>query len=127
MGQGRSSATQVMILGLAIIMCVLAIAQPTVGTPYTVGDAGGWTFNVVNWPNGKSFRAGDVLAFNYASSLHNVVVVNRGGYTSCNPQSGAKVYTSGKDNIKLSKGPNYFICTIPGHCQSGMKIAVNAA
>ena len=23
---------------------------------YTVGDAGGWTFNVVGWPNGKTFR-----------------------------------------------------------------------
>ncbi|XP_074321620.1 basic blue protein-like [Silene latifolia] len=127
MGQGRSSATQVMVLGLAIIMCVLAITQPTFGASYTVGDAGGWTFHVVNWPNGKSFKAGDALAFNYDRSLHNVVAVDEAGYTSCNPQSGAKVYQTGKDIIKLNKGANYFICTFRGHCQLDMKIAVNAA
>ncbi|KAH9605654.1 hypothetical protein KSS87_013576 [Heliosperma pusillum] len=129
MAEGRGSASsQVMVLGLATIMCVLTMTtQPTFGASYTVGGAGGWTFNVVNWPNGKSFRASDVLAFNYASSLHNVVAVNKGGYRSCNPQSGAKVFQSGKDTIKLNKGLNYFICSIPGHCQAGMKIAVNAA
>lgn len=28
---------------------------------YTVGDYGGWKFNVRGWARGKTFRAGDVL------------------------------------------------------------------
>ncbi|KAK4563316.1 hypothetical protein RGQ29_005716 [Quercus rubra] len=39
---------------------------------YTVGDAGGWTFNVVGWPNGKTFKTGDVLVFNYNPTEQNM-------------------------------------------------------
>jgi hypothetical protein len=62
--------------------------------------------------------------FKYDSSAHNVVPVSAAGYKGCTaPGGGAnKVYNSGND-----RGTNYFICSIPGHCQSGMKIAVNAA
>ena len=28
---------------------------------YAVGDDNGWDFGVDTWPNGKTFRAGDVL------------------------------------------------------------------
>jgi hypothetical protein len=62
------------------------------------------------------------IVFKYDSSAHNVVPVNAAGYNGCTAPSGAKVYKSGND-----RGTNYFICSIPGHCQSGMKIAVNAA
>uniref|UniRef100_A0A453MIF0 Phytocyanin domain-containing protein n=1 Tax=Aegilops tauschii subsp. strangulata TaxID=200361 RepID=A0A453MIF0_AEGTS len=55
----------------------------------------------------------------------------RGGvqpYKACaKPAKGAKVYKSGADRVTLNRGTNYFICSIPGHCQSGMKIAVTAA
>lgn len=65
-------------------------------------------------------------AFNYYPSFHNVAVVDVKGYKGCSPSSKAKIYTSGKDRIKLSKGRNYFICSIPGHCDEGMKLAVYA-
>lgn len=69
----------------------------------------------------------DVVAvFNYASGAHNVVAVNKAGYSSCRTPRGAKVYNKGGDRIKLVKGQNYFICNFPGHCESGMKIAVSA-
>ncbi|KAF5955145.1 hypothetical protein HYC85_008001 [Camellia sinensis] len=97
------------------------------GATYTVGGAGGWTFNLSNWPKGKSFKAGDVLVFNYDPTAHNVVAVDRGGYGSCTTPASAKVYKTGMDRISLAKGPNYFICNFAGHCQSGMKIAVNAS
>ncbi|KAL9234195.1 hypothetical protein vseg_009090 [Gypsophila vaccaria] len=126
MGQGRDSARPSLVVGLAFV-CLMAMTHTTFGATYTVGGAGGWTFNVVNWPSGKSFRAGDVLAFNYASNVHNVVEVNGGEYNGCSSPRGARVYQSGRDSIKLSKGLHYFICSIPGHCQAGMKIAVNAA
>ncbi|XP_057531746.1 basic blue protein-like [Amaranthus tricolor] len=126
MGQGSGSAR----LGLAIgvtILSLFALTNPILAATYTVGGAGGWTFNVNNWPNGKSFKPGDVLAFNYDKTVHNVVAVSKRGYDSCNSPKGAKTYQTGKDRIKLNKGANYFICTIPTHCQSGMKISINAA
>ncbi len=124
MSQGRGSAVAaVMVLGLVVVLhCEVAQAAT-----YTVGGPGGWTFNVVGWPKGKQFRAGDTLVFNYNSAIHNVVVVNKGGYDICSTPRGARTYRTGKDQIKLVKGQNFFICSIPGHCGAGMKIAVTAA
>jgi len=65
--------------------------------------------------------------FKYSSGAHNVVAVNKVGYGSCKTPRGARVYQSGNDQIKLVKGQNYFICNYVGHCESGMKIAINAA
>ncbi|XP_065871284.1 basic blue protein [Euphorbia lathyris] len=123
MGQGRGSAILGMIMFLYFMM--IQFEMGTAAT-YTVGDSSGWTFNVAAWPKGKHFRAGDIIVFNYSPAAHNVVAVNRGGYTSCKAQKGAKVYKSGKDRIKLVKGPNFFICTFAAHCQAGMQIAINA-
>lgn len=67
-----------------------------------------------------------VAVFNYDSTTHNVVAVDRSGYNSCKTPGGAKVFSSGKDQIKLARGQNYFICNYPGHCESGMKVAINA-
>lgn len=62
--------------------------------------------------------------FNYDPRVHNVVAVDEIGYSSCTAPRGAKVFDSGMDEIKLSRGHNFFICTLPGHCQAGMKIAI---
>nr|XP_007159597.1 hypothetical protein PHAVU_002G250700g [Phaseolus vulgaris]ESW31591.1 hypothetical protein PHAVU_002G250700g [Phaseolus vulgaris] len=68
-----------------------------------------------------------LVLFKYSSGAHNVVAVNKVGYGSCKTPRGARVYQSGNDQIKLVKGQNYFICNYVGHCESGMKIAINAA
>uniref|UniRef100_A0A6N2MMF1 Phytocyanin domain-containing protein n=1 Tax=Salix viminalis TaxID=40686 RepID=A0A6N2MMF1_SALVM len=68
-----------------------------------------------------------IAVFTYDPTIHNVVAVNRGGYSSCITPAGARVYKSGNDQIKLSKGQNFFICNVAEHCESGMKIAINAA
>ncbi|ESW31590.1 hypothetical protein PHAVU_002G250700 [Phaseolus vulgaris] len=123
MGLGRGSAVV-----LLISLCFLVLhSQMAHAATYTVGGSGGWTFNTVGWPNGKRFRAGDTLVFKYSSGAHNVVAVNKVGYGSCKTPRGARVYQSGNDQIKLVKGQNYFICNYVGHCESGMKIAINAA
>ncbi|XP_004290576.1 PREDICTED: basic blue protein [Fragaria vesca subsp. vesca] len=123
--QGRGSARFTVVQVVAVLLCLMAVQYVDAAT-YTVGDSGGWSFNTGKWPNGKQFRAGDVLIFNYDSTLHNVVAVGRGGYSSCTTPRGAKVLTSGNDRVKLAKGQNYFICNFPGHCESGMKVAINA-
>ena len=65
--------------------------------------------------------------FNYIPLIHNMVIVKEFGYTSCVALGGSGFYYSGADRITLAKGANYFICGIPGHCNLGMKIAVNAS
>jgi hypothetical protein len=66
--------------------------------------------------------------FKYDATAHDVVAVSAAGYKACaKPARGAKVYKSGADRVTLARGTNYFICSVPGHCQSGMKIAVTAA
>ncbi|XP_057729922.1 basic blue protein-like [Arachis stenosperma] len=128
MSKGRGSASLLMVMATLIpLTCLLFLVKPSNAATYTVGGPGGWSFNTNSWPNGKTFRAGDVLVFNYDSSTHNVVAVDRIGYSSCRTPGGAKVFRSGKDQIKIARGANYFICNVPGHCESGMKIAINAA
>ncbi|XP_027338719.1 basic blue protein-like [Abrus precatorius] len=127
MSQGRGSASSPMaMLTVISLLCLLLLVEHANAATYTVGGSGGWTFNTNSWPRGKRFRAGDVLIFNYDSTTHNVVAVDRSGYTDCRAPGNARVFSSGKDQIKLARGQNYFICNFPGHCESGMKIALNA-
>lgn len=70
---------------------------------------------------------GGGAVFKYGAGAHNVVAVNKAAYDTCKTPRGAKVYRSGNDQIRLTRGQNYFICNYVGHCESGMKIAINAA
>ncbi|XP_023523481.1 basic blue protein-like [Cucurbita pepo subsp. pepo] len=79
--------------------CCNGVAAAT----FVVGDSNGWNLGVEGWPNGKVFRAGDILT-----------------------PRGTKVFNSGNDEIMLSTGHSFFICTTPGHSQAGMKIAINS-
>ncbi|XP_050378814.1 basic blue protein-like [Argentina anserina] len=123
MAMGRGSAMAVFV----VVVLVALSSEWADAATYTVGDKGGWTFNVDGWPRGKTFRAGDTVVFNYGSAVHNVVAVNKAGYQKCSTTPGnAKVFQTGRDRIRLARGQNYFICSIPGHCQSGMKVAITA-
>ncbi|EPS59878.1 hypothetical protein M569_14927, partial [Genlisea aurea] len=127
MGKGRGSAAVIPVAAAAaVLMAVVFFSGAAEAATYKVGDDGGWTFNVNAWPSGKAFRAGDTLVFNYDPSMHNVVAVNNVGYNRCSTPYRSPVYQSGGDRVTLRKGANYFICNFPGHCQSGMKIAINA-
>ncbi|KAI3810357.1 hypothetical protein L1987_19969 [Smallanthus sonchifolius] len=126
MDEGRGSA-----MAVVAVLCLLVVAlqcEVAQAATYVVGGGSGWTFNTSGWVQGKKFKAGDVLVFNYQKGAHNVVVVNKAGYDGCSttPRN-AKVYTSGKDQIRLVKGLNNFICSLPGHCVAGMKIQISVA
>jgi hypothetical protein len=130
MAQGGGSARVVnknVLVGglLLLLLCVLQCVSVVEGATYTVGGRQGWGFQTNSWTAGKRFRAGDTLVFNYNPSVHNLVVVGAGAYRSCST-GGSRPLTSGSDKVTLRKGVNYFICSIPGHCTSGMKIAVPA-
>ncbi|KAF3332448.1 basic blue protein-like protein [Carex littledalei] len=122
MAKGSGSAIQASILVLALLCLVIHI-EIADAAPYNVG----WTpYTARGWPNRK-FKAGDVLVFKYYRSAHNVIRVNAINYNRCQTPKGARVLRSGNDRVTLTKGMNYFICNFPGHCESGMKIAINAA
>ncbi|KAG9151534.1 hypothetical protein Leryth_019736 [Lithospermum erythrorhizon] len=124
MAQGRGNAAG---FAVAIMLCLVVLqigaAQAKI---HKVGDQKGWTYNVATWPHRKTFKAGDKLYFKYNPMFHNVIAVTKKGYKKCIVPKGAKVYNKGVDKIKLVKGPNYFICGYPQHCQSGMKLAIYA-
>lgn len=81
-----------------------------------------WRDMYVNW-----YKCWYSAVFNYNPSAHNVVSVNKAGYNTCSvPRGGSRVYNTGRDQIRLVKGLNFFICSVAGHCQSGMKIAITA-
>ncbi|KAL3515605.1 hypothetical protein ACH5RR_022507 [Cinchona calisaya] len=122
-----SKAKVMTIFGMMVLLCALIQSNIASAATFTVGDSKGWTFNVAGWENGKSFKAGDVLVFNYPKGVHTVVGVGQNGYNTCNPSAG-QVFTSGSDRITLKKGGNFFICGVDSHCKNfGMKIAVNAS
>ncbi|XP_047088398.1 chemocyanin-like [Lolium rigidum] len=124
MAQGSGSARAVLAL---VLLCVLLHGDLAESKVYTVGDRGGWTLSSGGWSRGKRFRAGDVLLFKYGRGAHNVVAVNAAGYRSCSAPRGSRTYSSGNDRVTLARGTNYFICSVPGHCGAGMKMAINAA
>ncbi|KAJ4842311.1 hypothetical protein Tsubulata_026591 [Turnera subulata] len=125
--QGRCSASQAIVVTASLLSIILLHFETTEATTFTVGDTSGWTYNIQSWADGKRFKTGDVLTFNYDPSAHDVATVDLKGYNSCSLSLKSKTYSSGKDNIKLKKGKNYFICSIPGHCDGGLKIVVDAS
>ncbi|KAK4339946.1 hypothetical protein RND71_041408 [Anisodus tanguticus] len=118
------SGKQVSAIFWVTIMVLFSIQITNASTTYNVGDGAGWTLGASNWPNGKTFKTGDILVFKYPKGVHNVVIVNKANYDNCN--ASGKTFSSGNDSISLGKGTNYFICGIPGHCSGGLKMAVTA-
>lgn len=63
--------------GSVIFFVILMMLFITIGsqitnastTTYNVGDNGGWTLGVSNWPNGKNFKIGDVIGMKLVSLL----------------------------------------------------------
>ena len=56
--QGSGNAIVVSIL---VLLGMLLHCENVWAATYAVGDDNGWDFDVDTWPNGKTFRAGDVL------------------------------------------------------------------
>ncbi|OEL35023.1 hypothetical protein BAE44_0003958 [Dichanthelium oligosanthes] len=125
-------ATLPTIAAAVAIVAVVALLPATApaAKSYRVGDDSGWDDTGVDygaWAAGKKFRVGDTLEFLYAEGIHNVVEVDAQSYAACAVLGGnATTLTSGDDRVVLGQaGQWFFICSVEGHCQSGMKLAVN--
>ncbi|KAI3978604.1 hypothetical protein MKX01_015779 [Papaver californicum] len=111
----------------AVLMVFCIAAVPNLAKEYIVGDAEGWAVNVNydSWVSGKTFTVGDSLVFN-SGPMHTVDEVSETDYDSCANDNSITSDSSGASTISLTtSGTHYFICGAMGHCDSGMKLAVN--
>ncbi|XP_044946684.1 blue copper protein-like [Hordeum vulgare subsp. vulgare] len=115
---------------LLALLVAAGCAGMAAATSYAVGEAQGWATGVdySGWTSGKSFAVGDTLVFSYASKVHTVTEVSQSGYTSCSGTNALANDDSGATTVPLkTAGTHYYICNVPGHCASGMKLAVTVA
>ncbi|XP_022752837.1 blue copper protein-like [Durio zibethinus] len=113
-------------VGMACLLLVLCLVVPSLATVYTVGDTSGWTTGVdySTWTNGKTFKVGDSLVFNYPTT-HTVEEVSSSDYSTCTVGNPVTTDNSGATTVALkTAGTHYFICGVIGHCGNGMKLAV---
>lgn len=55
-----------------------------------------------------------------------MVVVDAQSYEACAVPSNAPTLTSGDDSVELGQAGRWlFICGVEGHCEAGMKLAVD--
>ena len=50
--------------------------------------------------------------------------VDVSGYMEWKAPDGTKVYSTGNDSFEMPGGKAYYICTIPCHCEKGMRIGI---
>ncbi|KAB8115083.1 hypothetical protein EE612_055138 [Oryza sativa] len=64
----------------------------------------------------------------HLAGVHNVVAASAAEYRSCKVRNSADAAATaaGSAKLDLKKGVNYFICGVPGHCATGMKLRVVA-
>ncbi|GMH22363.1 hypothetical protein Nepgr_024206 [Nepenthes gracilis] len=116
-------------MGIAdgVLLILLLAAAAAVAPAY-----GAQTYSVVwglgndysSWAS-KTINVGDTIVFNYDSSTHDVVSVDKSDYSNCVSGNAIQSYNDGKTSIPLTKpGPLYFICGTPGHCP-GMQLQIN--
>ncbi|KAL3698490.1 hypothetical protein R1sor_012566 [Riccia sorocarpa] len=123
--QGSGSAVS---KGLILVLCVLLVAQSAAASNIVVGGSRGWALgvNYNTWASKTRVRTVDNLVFKYNRNLHDVVVVSKTNFYSCNANRPIARFKSGTDFVKFSKpGTHYVICGVPGHCKAGMKLAIN--
>lgn len=117
------------IMGLLIVaLSLFGFVRAT--SLYEVGDSNGWTTTVgldyyKTWSSSKTFYVGDVLIFQHNKTFHNVMEVSFQDFESCNPNSPLTTYHCQYEPVILNRtGHYYFICGVPGHCESGQKLDV---
>ncbi|KAI3875804.1 hypothetical protein MKX03_023727 [Papaver bracteatum] len=130
MGAMRTPLACKFLLVSLILVGLSSISIANASKVYVVGGTKQWGFvgSYNKWCTRRSFFVGDAIVFKYPEGAHNTVRVSKTGYKSCKAtdREFAKAMWTGNDKYTLRKGNNYFICGIPGHCSSGMKVNVFA-
>ncbi|KAK9141728.1 hypothetical protein Syun_011128 [Stephania yunnanensis] len=67
----------------------------------------------------------DSQVFNFPTQQHDVAEVTKAAFDSCSGTNPISIQRNGPATIRLnSTGNHYFICTFPGHCNAGQKLAI---
>ncbi|XP_031128781.1 stellacyanin-like [Ipomoea triloba] len=132
-------ANKLMSMGLVIALVAAAVASMLHGssaqTTHVVGDTSGWTIPTNGgastysaWASRNTFTVGDILVFRFSTGAHDVTQVSRAGFDGCNATNPISQNTNGPANITLTTaGQHYYICSVPGHCGIGQKLAINVS
>ncbi|KAH9561695.1 hypothetical protein CY35_05G036800 [Sphagnum magellanicum] len=105
-----------------LLLGVLLQLQAVAATEYTVY----WSYPnyenyFSNWNKGSTYVVGDSIEFLYNAEAHNVVRVNNQQYDDCS--TNAQPVADGATVFRLNEpGMYFFMCTVPGHCEAGMKL-----
>lgn len=116
---------------LALVLMMVSLhVEISFGAIYKVGDSAGWTtignVDYKQWAASKTFELGDIITFEYNSRFHNVMRVSHSEYRSCIASSPLNTFSTGNDSYTVTtRGHHYFMCGVPGHCQSGQKVDIN--
>ncbi|KAJ4745617.1 Early nodulin-like protein [Rhynchospora pubera] len=112
-----------------VLLLFLGLTSFCTAAVLKVGDDKGWTIvgnvNYSSWASAKKFKIGDVILFEYNKNFHNVMLVSKKDYKSCNATNPIATYNSGNDSITITRsGHNFYICGVPGHCAIGQKVDI---
>ncbi|XP_038878561.1 umecyanin-like [Benincasa hispida] len=119
-------------IGIVFLVTVVATTVRHVAEAIEihVGGDGGWLrpsspdFYSL-WAAGLNFTVGDVLVFSFQTGAHNVAGVTKDGYDNCNTSNPKFLNTTSPFSFTLETLDDfYFICTVPGHCSAGQKLAI---
>ncbi|KAF5732518.1 Mavicyanin [Tripterygium wilfordii] len=107
----------------------MALFGDSLGSVYNVGDSTGWSslgsFDYNGWAASMNMQVGDSIVFTYNPQLHNVMQVDKDDYVKCSTTHPKATFTTGNDGfIFNTPGTFFFICGFPGHCSSGLKMAI---
>ncbi|PUZ71093.1 hypothetical protein GQ55_2G287400 [Panicum hallii var. hallii] len=131
---GQLLCTKMAASASALVAVLLAAGYAALASPattHTVGGVHSWMTGVdyAAWASDKTFAVGDKLLFSYVRTDHTVTEVSRSGYDACSGgDARSEDNNSGLTTVTLATpGAHYFICVVPDHCASGMRLAVNVS
>ncbi|KAK9075781.1 hypothetical protein SSX86_004110 [Deinandra increscens subsp. villosa] len=121
----------VVVVAAMLVVCMQKSTAAAASSVYTVGGSAGWTtignVDYKQWAATKTFKIGDTIVFTYNKQFHNVMQVSHAEYRSCNVSSTPiATHSTGNDSIIIKTyGHHFYLCAVPGHCQSGQKLDIN--
>ncbi|XP_010534088.1 PREDICTED: blue copper protein-like [Tarenaya hassleriana] len=110
---------------IGCLVLLMSLVNPSSATTHAVDWSLGSDYTSLT--TGKAFAVGDTLLFKYGAG-HTVDEVNESDYKSCTVGNSISSDSTGSTSISLkTPGTHFFICAVPGHCSSGMKLSVTVS
>ncbi|KAJ6372716.1 hypothetical protein OIU76_027105 [Salix suchowensis] len=119
---------------VAAISVAYLIHSSSAQTTFTVGHTTGWVIPQTGaafystWAANNSIKVGDILVFNFAANIHDVVKVTKADYDACSASNPISSSFTPPVRITINaSGEHYFFCSIGNHCSAGQKLMINVS